>query len=107
MTPDTITMVSICTDCYFYSHYGADSLSDYITPSMEQDIKQGFDKLGNVHIADHHGDDCGFLAQSPLRHDPDILCVCDEAYFSWSPCEICGSNLGGNRHDVDIIEMGG
>lgn len=22
----------------------------------------------------------------------------DEAYFSWSPCEICGSHLGGHRH---------
>lgn len=26
----------------------------------------------------------------------DIECM-NEAYFSWRPCECCGSNLGGNR----------
>ena len=104
MTPDTITIASICTDCYFYSHYGADSLADYITSEMEQDIKQGFDKLGNVHMADHHGEHCTLCIG---KQDIESWCTCSETHFSWSPCEICGSNLGGNRHDVDIIEMGG
>ena len=84
LTTETYT-ASICTDCHMYSHYGDDSFSDYVTPEMASDIRQGFDELGNVHVADHH----------------------EEAHFSWSPCDICGSHLGGDRHDVDIIEMGG
>ncbi len=90
-------MASICTDCYMFNHNGDDSFSDYVTPEMESHIRQGFDKLGNVIIGDHHGDDCD--------HDWDWQCVCYETHFSWSPCDICESSLGGDRYDVDIVEM--
>jgi len=112
MTPDTMTKASICTDCYMYSHYRDESLGDHVTPEMEQDIKQGFDKLSNVHIADHHHTltcawfpYCTFYSEGNKCTGED--CTCSETYFSWSPCDICESNLGGDRHDVDIIEMGG
>jgi hypothetical protein len=98
---------SICTDCYMYSHYGDESLAEYDTPvdskgrpltqsasEMAHDIRQGFDKLGAVRIADRHVESCD--------HDWDWQCVCYEAYFSWAPCGICDSHLGGDRHDVDI-----
>ena len=83
--------ISICTDCYMFNHYGDDSFSDYVTPEMESDIRQEFDKLGNVIIGDHHrGGDC----------------FCCEAHFSLSPCDICESNLVSDRYYVDIVEMG-
>lgn len=25
-------------------------------------------------------------------------CDCEDREFSWSPCDLCGSNLGGSRH---------
>ena len=94
---------SICTDCYMYSHYKDESLGDHVTPEMESDIRQGFDKLGNVHIADHHHTLTSCFDPFECTGED---CTCSETRFSWSPCEICGSNLGGDRHYVDIIEKG-
>jgi hypothetical protein len=93
-TTKSVTEASTCTDCYMYSHYGDESFSDYVTPEMEKDIRQGFDKLGEVLIGDHHGEYCTGDYGS---------CMCHETHFSWSPCDVCGSNLGGVRHDVDIV----
>jgi hypothetical protein len=79
-------------------YHDADSLgSDYVTPEMAHDIRQGFDRLGDVIMGDTHGNDCD--------HNWDWQCVCYETYFSWSPCGICDSPLGGDRHDVDIIQI--
>ena len=90
------TELSICSDCYMYHHNGDDSFSDYVTPEMQRDIKLGFDKLGNILMSDHHGDDCDAIyILEAYRY---------ETYFSWSPCDICESHLGGDRHDVDIIQ---
>ena len=94
---------SICTDCYMFNHYGdgstwwSYSFGDHVTPEMANDIRQGFDKLGNVITGDHHGEHC--------TQEYDSLCHCDETYFSWSPCEICKSSLGGDRHEIDIVTM--
>jgi hypothetical protein len=110
----TDTTYEICTDCYFYSHYGDDIFLDHITidigtvpPSWMpehkqhqehiQDIKQGFDKLGNVSIEVHHGEYC--------TQEYDSWCLCHETHFGWSPCDICDSRLGGDRHDVNIISV--
>jgi hypothetical protein len=27
----------------------------------------------------------------------------EEEYFSWNPCDICGSTLGGNRYDAVLV----
>ena len=86
---------SICTDCYMFNHYGDDSFSDHVTPDMNRDIKREFDKLGNVSLDDHHGDYC-------TRVIDGGDCNCSETHFSWAPCDICRSPLGGDRHDVDI-----
>jgi len=37
-----------------------------------------------------------------------ISLTSEESYFSHSPCELCNSSLGGNRHDASIVyEAGG
>lgn len=33
-----------------------------------------------------------------LASKPDYECDCDRLEFSWSSCDACGSNLGGDRH---------
>ena len=36
--------------------------------------------------------------------EPGGVCYCDEPWFSWSPCDVCGSTLGGDRevgHGID------
>jgi hypothetical protein len=34
----------------------------------------------------------------------DEDCDCERAAFSWSPCIVCGSSLGGSRDDVLLID---
>lgn len=70
-------------------------------------------------------DDCLFAAESftdeelghtpqvqPLRFifaegrtaaDTSVVANSDEAFFSWSPCEGCGSALGGNRRTATVF----
>jgi hypothetical protein len=31
-------------------------------------------------------------------------CDCERDPFSWSPCDVCGGNLGGERHAVSFWE---
>ena len=31
-------------------------------------------------------------------------CDCETMSFSWSPCDVCGSNLGGERSAVSFWE---
>jgi hypothetical protein len=48
-------------------------------------------------------DESDWAPEAVERNWPDHhLCVAgdenSEEYFSWSPCEVCGSRLGGNRY---------
>ena len=89
MELDAIYDLSICEDCYFYDQYGLESfegggehsvVGSSLDDDQRQDIIDGFDKLGRGLMSDRHE----FL----------------EVYFSWSPCDICESHLGGDRYHV-------
>ena len=45
---------------------------------------------------------CG-LSEDPTEDERDLA---DEAHFSWSACESCGSSLGGNRHAAHYLDEG-
>lgn len=47
-------------------------------------------------------DDCG-LTEDCNEHERELA---DEPSFSWSPCECCGSPLGGDRHKAHGIIQG-
>lgn len=36
----------------------------------------------------------------------DIVCVDYEPHFSWHPCQGCGSTLGGDRMDCEVVHFG-
>lgn len=44
-----------------------------------------------------------YLRLKPNQH---LVCSGDSEYdeFSWSRCECCGSNLGGSRHQLAVLE---
>lgn len=37
------------------------------------------------------------------RNDNHLFLGDDHDEFSWSPCDTCGSNLGGSRYEVGVI----
>ena len=48
-------------------------------------------------LSDGHADEC------PRKlGDRDAECDCETQSFSWSECDVCGSNLGGERHAVSF-----
>jgi hypothetical protein len=71
--------VSICVDCLFAAANGQPSDDpDYPTPDREP---------------------LGLLAVGEWVELSD-----DEGSFSWSPCDTCGSTLGGDRFDAMVLE---
>ena len=30
-----------------------------------------------------------------------------QQFFSWQPCDLCGDDLGGDRHEATLVPMGG
>ena len=76
----------ICSDCVYYNEYG--NIGDEHTGcecGTCVDVSNGFTKLG-----EEHGD-----------YVIGWNCI---PYFSWMPCDICESNLGGDRYTVNLIE---
>ena len=52
-------------------------------------------------LASEHADDC------PVRETGDPCgteCECESVSFSWSSCDVCGSQLGGERGAVSYWE---
>jgi hypothetical protein len=48
-------------------------------------------------LASEHAEDCPVS----ITGDPSAAeCSCETVSFSWSACDVCGSNLGGERHAV-------
>lgn len=43
------------------------------------------------------------LKDTLTHHRLHLVSVGEEAHFSWSPCQGCGSTLGGDRHDCHLL----
>lgn len=52
---------------------------------------------------EEHSDDC---PNRNATHSALVECDCERQEFSWSSCDGCGSNLGGNRHAFVIWTPG-
>lgn len=68
--------LDICVDCLVWLANG-DLPED--RPELPQDIEIRWPARERWHLVPAGGED-------------------DEPHFSWSPCECCGSQLGGDRH---------
>jgi hypothetical protein len=65
---------SACVGCYYYA---ANGHADDTTSERVAEIEQAFSENG-----------------------PNLCAGDDLTEFSWSPCELCGSTLGGSRHEI-------
>ena len=77
----------VCVDCYF-AHHGIpldDSEPDVTPWALWDDSTAEF--TAGMEASLHGDSDC----------DPDGECECEQLTFAWSPCEGCGSTLGGAR----------
>jgi hypothetical protein len=85
--------LDICSDCIYYNEYGnlGHNLLDKCRNTLGYTcetcvaVQAGFTKL-----SEEHGD-----------YVIGWNCI---PYFSWMPCDICESNLGGDRYAVNLIE---
>jgi hypothetical protein len=71
--------LSICVDCLQYLANGGEELE----PARAEEIAAAIAKQGGD-VVPACGEDC-------------------EGGFSWSPCELCGSALGGERHAAAVL----
>lgn len=85
MTDTHIDTISICVDCAYASSNGFDT-----------EFPEGFTE--------------SYVANAnELGAEPSVICGDNEylcGYFSWRPCEFCGSPLGGDRHTAVLVYKG-
>ena len=96
---ETMTL-GFCDDCHLYLHgYSAEELGrepnseapEPLSRVDECDISAGL-------MLTEHEETCENRAAGEHLTD----CSCEEPWFSWSPCQGCGSHLGGDRYPVTL-----
>lgn len=89
MKANTVT-IWVCIDCMF-SHANGETSSDEAPDCEPWCLIDKGDEVAMGIMADEHADSC-------TPEDREEGCDCATDSFSWSPCEGCGSSLGGERH---------
>lgn len=89
MDRENITNLRICVDCLYVLANGVDSDEQAIAAeNMAKLWKNTNITLGAL------TDECGHNDATSEEHAYN----CEQLGFSWSPCDGCGSTLGGDRH---------
>lgn len=83
MVPTVVQWV--CQDC-FILHCNGDISPDCPNPDDLMTKLDGYEPSAGM-LREEHGCD-----------EDDEECDCETISFSWSSCDGCGSNLGGERH---------
>lgn len=90
----TDTILTVCEDCYFYAVGMYWDRSSYQNLSdVEWKALTGAWKACQHAEAFHDPDDADILGVDPLEDEYEF-------FFSWKPCQGCGSTLGGDRIKV-------
>lgn len=77
--------LEVCTDCYLYTEYGyLYDVSEEVKTRCSNSLTT-FQADNNVILATDGGD--------------------GSAEFAWTPCELCGSALGGTRHTLVAVSI--
>jgi hypothetical protein len=118
---DNTAKVSICVDCLIWAANGdlsafesEDEASEFVA-RYNLGLGDAVLTLGmfsRYHECQTHTDldEFGYVTgacldgtcECPTAGDDGNDCYCEQLGFSWSPCEICNSGLGGDRHAATI-----
>ena len=91
-----------CTDCMILLANGDDptdmSEAELATWHTAIDEHIGIGEITLGMLASEHDGSCPVNIEND--HSAVDECDCETNPFSWSPCDVCGGNLGGERHAV-------
>lgn len=93
---------------YVITHYvdstPADSTPAYTIVQVCEDCAQCVSGISaHERGAEYPADVIAAVESYPMNTLVNGDCGDDGCPFSWSPCELCGSTLGGDRHAVNIL----
>lgn len=89
----TDTILTVCVDCYFYAVGGYENRTSYEHLS-DVEWKALTGAWRACQCADAFYDpEADMRGIDPLEYEPEF-------WFSWDPCQGCGSTLGGDRVKV-------
>lgn len=88
-----------CTDCIMLVANGETppEMNEEDTAEYLAEIDRRADGF-HVGYGGEHEEDCPNMEDGQWKGTTD--CYCETIEFSWSQCDVCGSNLGGARHAV-------
>lgn len=92
-----------CTDCYFAAVN--DDYSGIEGAEREQEVRAAIERVGDITPGldySQHADDCDVTRDYLEGVAGESECECEHVTFSWTPCDICLSHLGGSRHAFTI-----
>lgn len=92
-----------CVDCLFMLANGeVESWDEWETEAWRQTVAY---RLGdvNVGLGGRHSDDCPNVDPDDGSWNGEDDCYCERDEFSWRPCDVCGSHLGGSRDAVHFF----
>ena len=84
--------IDVCEDCFQYLFNSTDSFYYYYT---DEEAEQRIQKIKDA-IKENYAD-CELVYNTNEEGEIEY----DE--FSWRPCELCGSTLGGTRYSITIL----
>lgn len=92
-----------CEDCLFMLANGeVEDWTEEQTAEWHQTVQE---RLGdvNVGLGGEHAEGCPNVDQDTGEWLGMSDCDCEQDEFSWSPCDVCGSGLGGSRDAVHFF----
>lgn len=95
-----------CNDCLFYLANG--ETPEHMTEDGTREWLDWIEKnLGEWHVdlGGEHVEGCPNVDQETGEWIGSSDCDCETREFSWSPCDVCRSHLGGSRDAVHFFTL--
>lgn len=93
----------VCNDCLMIRENGDGDGNDpdWDGAQFTETLNTYDVSLGHPHFLPQWFNDCSHIGESCSK---DTDCDCERNEFSKTPCDMCGTDLHGERHDYIFIE---